>query len=129
MADRTNLQCLVVRPCFELDTSCPANSLRGLPEMATIAAHDRYMIRKRKIKERFVALRPERGKSSVTWTLCWRNWMLKGAVNGTFLRDDIRLMPLLQSAAVVKGLEFPPNVRAYFETLMDKTGFSPLPAI
>nr|WP_319386484.1 hypothetical protein [uncultured Roseibium sp.] len=39
------------------------------------------------------------------------------------------LLPLLRSAAVVKGLEFPANVRAYFETLMARTGFSPLPAI
>src|SRR5262249_35921945 len=38
------------------------------------------------------------------------------AVNGTVSMDDIRVLPLLRSAAVVKGLSFPEKVRAYFET-------------
>ena len=33
------------------------------------------------------------------------------AVNGTLSRDDIRVLPLLRSAAVVKGLNFPPQGR------------------
>jgi glutaredoxin 2 len=39
------------------------------------------------------------------------------------------VLPLLRSAAVVKGLQFPFKVRAYFETMMGRTGYSPLPAI
>jgi glutaredoxin 2 len=43
--------------------------------------------------------------------------------------DDIRVLPLLRSAAVVKGLRFPHKVRAYFETMMSRIGYQPLPAI
>jgi glutaredoxin 2 len=44
-------------------------------------------------------------------------------------RDDIRVLPLLRSAAVVKGLSFPHKVRAYFETMMGRIGFQPLPVV
>ena len=45
------------------------------------------------------------------------------------LFDDIRVLPLLRSAAVVKGLRFPQRVRSYFETMMNRIGYQPLPAI
>jgi glutaredoxin 2 len=51
------------------------------------------------------------------------------AVNGKLSLDDIRVLPLLRSAAVVKGLRFPRKVRDYFETMMSRIGYQPLPAI
>ena len=51
------------------------------------------------------------------------------AVNGKLSLDDIRVLPLLRSAAVVKGLRFPHKVRDYFETMMNRIGYQPLPAI
>jgi glutaredoxin 2 len=39
------------------------------------------------------------------------------------------VLPLLRSAAVVKGLKFPQKVRAYFETMMSRIGYQPLPAV
>ncbi|WP_421982035.1 glutaredoxin 2 [Roseibium sp.] len=111
----------------------PRYPLLGLPEMATIAAHDHYMVRKLKVYEDFVALRARTRKfiGDLTPVLEELDGQIRSpeAVNGTLSRDDIRLLPLLRSAAVVRGLEFPANVRAYFETLMARTGFSPLPAI
>jgi glutaredoxin 2 len=50
-------------------------------------------------------------------------------VNGALSLDDIRVLPLLRSAAVVKGLRFPPKVRDYFETMMERIGYAPLPVI
>jgi glutaredoxin 2 len=51
------------------------------------------------------------------------------AINRTLSVDDIRVLPLLRSAAVVKGLSFPNKVRDYFESMMHRTGYAPLPAI
>jgi glutaredoxin 2 len=51
------------------------------------------------------------------------------AVNGKLSRDDIRVLPLLRSAAVVKGRRFPRKVRDYFETMMELVGYQPLPAV
>jgi len=51
------------------------------------------------------------------------------AVNGRLSLDDIRVLPLLRSAAVVKGLRFPHKVREYFEAMMERIGYQPLPAV
>ena len=51
------------------------------------------------------------------------------AVNGTLSMDDIRVLPLLRSVAVVKGLSLPRRVRSYFESMMNRIGFQPLPAV
>ena len=51
------------------------------------------------------------------------------AVNGQLSLDDIRVLPLLRSAAVVKGLRFPQNVRDYFEAMMSRIRYDPLPAV
>ena len=51
------------------------------------------------------------------------------AVNGALSLDDVRVLPLLRSAAVVKALRFPGRVRDYFETMMSRLGYQPLPAI
>jgi glutaredoxin 2 len=39
------------------------------------------------------------------------------------------VLPLLRSAAVVKDLRFPKKVRAYFESMMDRIGYKPLPTV
>ena len=51
------------------------------------------------------------------------------AVNGTLSLDDVRVLPLLRSAAVVQPLRFPAKVRDYFEAMMRRIGHRPLPAI
>jgi glutaredoxin 2 len=53
----------------------------------------------------------------------------RSAVNGALSLDDIRVLPLLRSAAVVKELRFPHKVRDYFETMMERIGYAPLPSI
>jgi glutaredoxin 2 len=49
------------------------------------------------------------------------------ALKGKLSLDDVRVLPLLRSAAVVKGLRFPQKVRAYFETMMERIGYQLLP--
>jgi len=43
--------------------------------------------------------------------------------------DDVRVLPLLRSMAVVKGLRFPRRVGEYFDTMMQRIGFQPLPTV
>lgn len=50
------------------------------------------------------------------------------AIHGKLSIDDVRILPLLRSAAVVKDLKFPRNVREYFETMMEIAGHEPLPS-
>ena len=49
------------------------------------------------------------------------------AVNGKLSRDDIRVLPLLRSAAVVKDLKVSPQIRDYFETMMDLSAIGHYP--
>jgi glutaredoxin 2 len=111
----------------------PRYPLLGLPEFGTIAAHDHYVVRKRKrlgnlaelrarTRELVDALMPNLEKLSA---------MIESptALNGKLSLDDIRVLPLLRSAAVVKGLRFPQKVRDYFETMMSRIGYQPLPAV
>ena len=111
----------------------PRYPLLGLPEFGTIAAHDHYVVRKRerlgdlvelraKTREHIDALMPELEKLD-------RLIESPTAVNGTLSLDDIRVLPLLRSAGVVKGLRFPQKVRDYFETMMSRIGYQPLPAV
>jgi len=51
------------------------------------------------------------------------------AVNGKLSLDDVRVLPLLRSAAIVKGLRFPRKVREYFESMMARIGHQPLPTV
>jgi glutaredoxin 2 len=51
------------------------------------------------------------------------------AVNGVLSFDDIRVLPLVRSIAVVKGLGFPRKVRDYFEAMMSRIGYQSLPAV
>jgi glutaredoxin 2 len=111
----------------------PRYPLLGLPEFGTIAAMDHYVVRKRKrlgdlvevrakTREQIEALLPE---------LETLDRLIESptAVNGKLSLDDIRVLPLLRSTAVVKGLRFPKKVREYFETMMAHIGYQPLPAV
>jgi len=111
----------------------PRYPLLGLPEFATLAAHDHYVARKRKamgdLVEHRAKTREYLRELMPQFELLERMIESPRTVNGTLSLDDVRVLPLLRSAAVVKGLRFPDKVRAYFETMMAATGYQPLPAI
>jgi glutaredoxin 2 len=111
----------------------PRYPLLGLPEFSTIAAHDHYVVRKRQRLGDLVELRAKTREhiDALMPNLEQLNDMIESpnAVNGKISLDDIRVLPLLRSAAVVKGLRLPHKVRDYFETMMNRIGYQPLPAI
>jgi glutaredoxin 2 len=111
----------------------PRYPLLGLPELGTIAALDHYHLRKRKTLGDFVELRANTRRyiDDLMPDLEALDRLIESplAVNGTLSHDDIRVLPLLRSAAVVKGLRFPQKVRDYFESMMSGIGFQPLPAV
>jgi glutaredoxin 2 len=110
----------------------PRYPLLGLPEFATIAAHDHYVVRKRKAIGDLVELRAatRRYLDALAPELDALNEFIArpDAVNGELSLDDVRVLPLLRSAAVVRDLRFPPKVRDYFDTMMGRIGYRPLPA-
>jgi glutaredoxin 2 len=111
----------------------PRYPLLGLPEFATVAALDHYTLRKRKAYGDFVELRAHTRDqlAALMPDLAALDRLIESptAVNGQLSLDDIRVLPLLRSAAVVKGLRFPPKVRDYFESMMSRVGYQPLPAV
>ena len=111
----------------------PRYPLLGLPEFASVAALDHYHLRKRKALGDFVELRANTRQyiSSLMPDLEELDGLIQSplAINGQLSLDDIRVLPLLRSAAVVKGLRFPSKVRDYFETMMSHIGYTPLPAV
>jgi glutaredoxin 2 len=111
----------------------PRYPLLGLPEFGTIAAHDHFVVRKQKRLGDLVALRARTREliEALMPNLEQLDGMIESpnAVNGKLSLDDIRVLPLLRSAAVVSGLRFPAKVRDYFETMMGRIGYRPLPAI
>jgi glutaredoxin 2 len=111
----------------------PRYPLLGLPEFGTIAAHDHYVVRKRKRLGDLVELRARTRElvDALMPDLEKLGAMIESptAVNGKLSMDDIHVLPLLRSAAVVKDLRFPQKVRDYFETMMNRIGYQPLPAI
>jgi glutaredoxin 2 len=111
----------------------PRYPLLGLPEFATVAALDHYTLRKRKTFGDFVELRANTRRyiSDLMPSLEELDLLIESprAVNGALSLDDIRVLPLLRSAAVVKGLRFPSKVRDYFESMMDRIGYQPLPSV
>jgi glutaredoxin 2 len=111
----------------------PRYPLLGLPEFATVAARDHYVVRKRKRLGDLVELRAKTREQidALMPELEALDRMIESptAVNGKLSLDDIRVLPLLRSAAVVKGLRFPQKVRDYFEAMMSRIGYQPLPAI
>lgn len=111
----------------------PRYPLLGLPEFATIAAHDHYVVRKQNRLGDLVALRAKTRDHidalMPAFETLDRLIESPAAVNGELSLDDIRVLPLLRSASVVKGLHLPQKVRDYFETMMNRIGYQPLPAI
>jgi glutaredoxin 2 len=111
----------------------PRYPLLGLPEFATVAALDHYTLRKREAFGDFVALRANTRRyiSDLMPALDQLDRLIESplAVNGVLSLDDIRVLPMLRSAAVVEGLHFPPKVRAYFDSMMGRIGYQPLPTV
>jgi glutaredoxin 2 len=111
----------------------PRYPLLGLPEFATVAALDHYNVRKRKAFGDFVELRANtrRYVSELMPDLEALDHLIESptAINGTLSFDDVRVLPLLRSVAVVKGLQLPRKVRDYFETMMKRIGYQPLPTV
>jgi len=111
----------------------PRYPLLGLPEFGTIAARDHYVVRKRKAIGDLVELRAatRRYIGELVPELDQLNGLIErpDAMNGALSLDDVRVLPLLRSAAVVKGLRFPQHVRDYFEVMMGRIGYQPLLAV
>ena len=107
--------------------------LLDLPEFATVAARDHFIVRKRRHFSDLVELRAKTREliDALMPELETMERLIESpnAVNGTLSLDDIRVLPLLRSAAIVKGLRFPQKVRTYFEAMMSRVGYQPLPAI
>ena len=111
----------------------PRYPLLGLPEFASVAALDHHHLRKRKTLGDFVELRANTRQhiGKLMPDLEELDGLIQSplAINGKLSLDDVRILPLLRSAAVVKGLRFPSKVRDYFETMMSYIGYAPLPAV
>ena len=103
----------------------------GLPEFATPEGHNHYVARKEKALGSFASHleRTEDYIAEVEPVLADLDAKIqsKEAVNGTLSKDDVRILPLLRSAAIIADLAFPANVQSYFTTMMDRTGYAPLP--
>src|SRR5580700_1174837 len=111
----------------------PRYPLLGLPEFGTVAALDHYIVRKQKKLGDFVELRAKTREQidALMPELEALDRLIESpmAVNGKLSLVDIRVLPLLRSAAIVKGLRFPLRVREYFEAMMQRIGYQPLPAV
>ncbi len=111
----------------------PRYPLLELPEFGTVAARDHYIVRKEKTFGDFVELRAKTRQyiGELTPSLEALDRLIESprAVNGSLSMDDVRVLPLLRSAAVVKGLHFPGRVRDYFETMMATIGYQSLPTV
>jgi len=111
----------------------PRYLLLGLPEFASIAALDHYQMRKRKALGDLVELRANTRRyiDELMPDLEAMDRLVESsqAVNGTLSLDDVRVLPVVRSLAVVKGLRLPQRLRDYFETMMTRIGYQPLPAI
>ena len=111
----------------------PRYPLLGLPEFATVAALDHYNLRKRKALGDFVELRANTRAyiNALAPDLEELDRLIESpkGVSGSLSMDDVHVLPLLRSMAVVKDLRFPRRVREYFDTMMDLVGYRPLPSI
>jgi glutaredoxin 2 len=111
----------------------PRYPLLGLPKFGTIAALDHYNLRKRKAFGDFVELRANTRHhiKELMPGLEELDCLIESplGINGNLSLDDIRVLPLLRSIAVVKGLRLPRKVRDYFESMMSLIGYQPLPAV
>jgi glutaredoxin 2 len=109
----------------------PRYPLLGLPEFGNVAALDHYHLRKRNALGDLVELRANT-RRYVTELMpdledLDRKIESPRAINGALSLDDVRVLPILRSLAVVKGLLFPQRVRDYFESMMALVSYQPLP--
>lgn len=111
----------------------PRYPLLGLPEFGTAAALENYNARKRKALGDLAELRANtcQHMASLRPDLEGLDALIErpDAVNGKLSLDDVLVLPLLRSAAVVKELRFPPKVHGYFDSMMNRVGYQPLPVI
>ncbi|MDJ0826731.1 MAG: glutaredoxin 2 [Rhodobacter sp.] len=111
----------------------PRYPLLPLPEFRTVAARDHFLTRKASAYPDMTGLRARTREflAELAPVLDELDAEIAGpeAINGTLSRDDVRILPLLRSAAVVDGLTLPPRVGAYFQAMMARTGFRPLPTV
>jgi glutaredoxin 2 len=109
----------------------PRYPLLGLPEFASAAALDHYHLRKRRALGDLIELRADtrRYVAELMPDLEQIDRMIESsaAINGMLSLDDVRVLPVLRSLAVVKGLRFPQRLRDYFESTMASLGYQPLP--
>ena len=111
----------------------PRYPLLGLPEFATAAALDHYHRRKQETLGDLAELRANTRQylNDLTPHLEEIDRMIESprAINKTLSVDDVRVLPVLRSLAVVKGLQFPQRLRDYFESMMARIGYQPLPTV
>ena len=109
----------------------PRYPLLGLPEFGSAAALDHYHLRKRRALGDLVELRANTRSyiAELMPDLEQLDRMVETplAINGMLSLDDVRVLPVLRSLAVVKGLRFPQRLRDYFESMMALVGHQPLP--
>jgi glutaredoxin 2 len=89
----------------------PRYPLLPLPEFRTVAARDHFLFRKREAYPDMEMLRAKTRDYLSQLDPILEDLAQEiadpNAINGTLSRDDIRILPLLRSVAVVEGLEFP----------------------
>ena len=111
----------------------PRYPLLALPEFRTVAARDHFLVRKRSAYPDMTALRARTREflADLAPVLDDLDRLIASpdAINGTLSKDDIRILPLLRSVAVVEGLEMPSRVSDYFRTMMARVGAQPLPTV
>ena len=111
----------------------PPYPLLRLPEFGTVAALDHYNLRKRKLLEDFVELHAHTRQyiNELMPDLDELSGFIESqcAINGKLSVDDVRVLPLLRSLAVVKELRFPTRVREYFETMMTQIDYEALSSV
>ena len=109
----------------------PRYPLLGLPEFGSAAALDHYHRRKRKTLGDLAELRADTPRyiDELMPELEQIDRVIESprAVNGALSLDDVRVLPLLRSLAVVKELRFPQRLQDYFQSMMALVGYRPLP--
>jgi glutaredoxin 2 len=107
--------------------------LLALPEFGSAAAHAHYRARKRSTLGDLDELLADtkRYLGELTPDLQQIDRMVESprAINGALSLDDVRVLPVLRSLAVIKELRFPQRLRSYFESMMALVGARPLPAV
>ena len=108
----------------------PIYATLDLPEFATASARAHFIARKEQRMGSLDALRARRAEfvEDIEKSLKHLEPEIDSpmAINGSLSRDDVRVLPLLRSAAVIEELAFPPRLDAYFRAMMERTGYPPL---